>query len=68
MSGHASLQVLNIKDGTTLSAVQYHEGFLGQRIGPVSALHWHRNEPLLAAGGADSIVSVYNCSAGLGLG
>ena len=59
--------MLSARDGSTLSTVQYHEGFLGQRIGPVSALNWHRNEPLLAAGGADSIVSVYNCSAGLGL-
>ncbi|KNC80437.1 hypothetical protein SARC_07208, partial [Sphaeroforma arctica JP610] len=46
-------------DGRPLSTVQYHEGFLGQRIGPVNCLTFHPHETVLAAGGADSIVSVY---------
>jgi hypothetical protein len=46
---------------------QQRAGFLGQRIGPVTAMEWHRNYPLLGVGGADSIVSIYDCSAGLGL-
>ncbi len=33
--------------------------FLGQRIGPISALHFHPYSILLAAGATDSVVSFY---------
>lgn len=56
-----------MSDGRLLASAQHHEGFLGQRIGPVTAVAWHENQPLLAVGGADSIVSVYNCAGGLGV-
>lgn len=45
--------------GEQLSMVRYHSSFLGQRIGPVSSLHFHPYDILLAAGASDSIVSVY---------
>jgi len=28
-------------EGTTLNVIKYHEGFLGQRIGPISSLAFH---------------------------
>ena len=46
--------------GEQLSMVRYHSySFLGQRIGPVSALYFHSYSVLLAAGASDSMVSVY---------
>ena len=48
------------RDGEQLSVIRYHDGFLGQRIGPVSCLAFHPNQLLLAAGATDSIVAVYN--------
>jgi WD40 repeat protein len=32
-------------DGLELNQIRYHEGFLGQRIGPVSCLAFHPYEP-----------------------
>lgn len=45
--------------GELLSRVRFHNSFLGQRIGPVSALGFHPYEVLLAAGAVDSLVSIY---------
>ncbi|CAI5465827.1 unnamed protein product [Closterium sp. Yama58-4] len=52
------IRVFNMS-GDLLSVVRYHNSFLGQRIGPVSALHFHPYKRLLAAGATDSIVSIY---------
>ena len=46
-------------DGMTQQVIRYHEKISGQRIGPVSCLSFHPHTPLLAAGFADDIVSVY---------
>lgn len=45
--------------GEELSQVKYHEGFLGQRIGPISCLAFHPYLLFLAAGATDHIISVY---------
>jgi len=45
--------------GELLSTIRYHDGFLGQRIGPVSCLSFHPLKAVLAAGGTDSIISIY---------
>ena len=50
-------------DGTMLSHVRYHEGFLGQRIAPVTSLAFHPNRLLLSVGGSDQLVSVLMPSA-----
>jgi regulator-associated protein of mTOR len=42
--------------------IKYHDGFLGQRIGPVSCLAFHPVKMMLAMGATDSIVSVYQRS------
>lgn len=47
------------QDGTVLSTIRYHDGFLGQRLGPIASLNFHPNKPLLCAGSTDSIISVY---------
>lgn len=45
--------------GEEISLVRYHDGFLGQRIGPVSSLAFHSCHNLLGAGFQDSLVSIY---------
>ena len=55
-------QFIKIMDtgGNLISMIRYHEGFLGQRIGPVSCLQFHPHRPVLAAGATDSIVAIYS--------
>lgn len=52
------IKVLNF-DGDELSVIKYHEGFLAQRIGPVSSLTFHPYYILLGAGSTDNVVSIY---------
>jgi regulator-associated protein of mTOR len=52
--------------GETLSMIYYHDGFLGQRIGPVSSLAFHPYRMCLAAGSTDSIISIYSGDSGKG--
>lgn len=52
------IRVMNF-NGDEISLIRYHDGFLGQRIGPVSALCFHPYKLMLAAGATDSIVSIY---------
>lgn len=46
--------------GEEVCLIRYHDGFLGQRIGPITALDFHPYKLLLAAGATDSIVSLYS--------
>jgi regulator-associated protein of mTOR len=46
--------------GKEISTIRYHDGFLGQRIGPVSALAFHPRSAVMAAGATDSIISIYS--------
>ncbi|XP_055346858.1 regulatory-associated protein of mTOR-like [Paramacrobiotus metropolitanus] len=57
-SNGQSLNVYNFL-GSQLSSVKYYEGFMGQRIGPVSAVAFHPLRTTLAVGCTDSFVSVY---------
>jgi len=43
-----------------LHKIKFHEGFLGQRIGPVTHLDFHKQDKLLAVGGHDPYVSLYS--------
>ncbi|ELR12837.1 regulatory-associated protein of mTOR, putative [Acanthamoeba castellanii str. Neff] len=54
-------QKIHVQDfeGLELNQIRYHEGFLGQRIGPVSCLAFHPFRMYLAAGATDSILSIY---------
>jgi len=60
-SSQQKIKVINFS-GDELSLIRYHDGFLGQRIGRVSSLAFHPFRLLLAAGAADSIVSIYESS------
>ncbi|DBA03474.1 TPA: hypothetical protein N0F65_002882 [Lagenidium giganteum] len=47
-------------DGEQLALIRYHEGFLGERIGPVSCLAFHPHRLFLAAGATDSVIAIYS--------
>ncbi|EFA82813.1 WD40 repeat-containing protein [Heterostelium album PN500] len=53
------IRVLNFV-GEEISIIRYHEGFLGQRIGPVSSLAFHPYSVILGACAQDSIISIYS--------
>ena len=42
------------------SLIKYHEGFMGQRIAPVSCLNFHPFKLQFVAGASDNIISVYH--------
>lgn len=52
------IKVMNL-NGEEVSVIRHHEGFLGQRIGPVSCLAFHPYLVLLGAGSTDSVASIY---------
>lgn len=52
------IRVMNYK-GEEISLIRYHEGFLGQRISPVTCLSFHSCHNLLGAGFQDALVSIY---------
>lgn len=47
------------------SIIKYHDGFLGQRIGPVTSLNFHPYKMLLAASSSENVVSIYGTSDGV---
>ncbi|XP_035826281.1 regulatory-associated protein of mTOR [Aplysia californica] len=51
-------------NGSVLSTVKYHEGFLGQRIGNASSMAFHPYLIKLATGSADCFVSIYSTPTG----
>ncbi|XP_065066347.1 regulatory-associated protein of mTOR-like [Rhopilema esculentum] len=55
-------QIIKVFDmnGHNISTIRYHDGFMGQRIGPISCLAFHPYWPYLAAGSTDSFLSVYS--------
>ena len=54
------IKVLTLGGDQLGNIIKYHDGFLGQRIGPVSCLAFHPVKMVLAAGAMDSIVSIYS--------
>lgn len=52
------IRIFDMRNKTN-TTVHYHDGFLGQRIGPVSCLTFHPFKMCLAAGATDSIISIY---------
>ena len=46
-------------DGNVLSTLRYHDGFLGQRLGPTSTVNMHPYKMMFLAGSSDSLISVY---------
>lgn len=54
-------QMIKIFDhqGKELNRIKYHEGYVGQRIGPVSCLAFHPCLPYLAVGAEDSYIALF---------
>ncbi|XP_071815163.1 regulatory-associated protein of mTOR-like isoform X2 [Apostichopus japonicus] len=61
-SGYSSQQLISVYNtaGDALSHIKYYDGFIGQRIGPVSCLAFHPYRNYLAAGSRDSFLSIYS--------
>jgi regulator-associated protein of mTOR len=53
------VKVYDMNSMELLKHVRQHEGFLGQRIGPVSSVEFHPLFPLLAVGTEDQLISIY---------
>jgi len=58
MGQEQRIKVMNFS-GESSVFIRYHDGFLGQRIGPISSLCFHPFRVMLGAGATDSIVSIY---------
>ena len=52
------IKILDMK-GQTLNEIRYHEGFLGQRVGPISTLNFHPHKLILGAGALDAFISIH---------
>lgn len=55
----SQLSVHNLSNGKVINQIKYHEGILGQRLGSGNCLQLHPTLLELAAGGADSYLSLY---------
>jgi len=53
------ISVYSLYEGKVLNQIRYHEGLLGQRLGPVNCLRFHPSLIQLAAGSTDSHVSMF---------
>jgi regulator-associated protein of mTOR len=42
-----------------LCSFKHRKGFMGNRIGPIHALAFHKHKMLLAAGGHESLVTIF---------
>ncbi|KXJ28610.1 Regulatory-associated protein of mTOR [Exaiptasia diaphana] len=47
-------------DGNYRSVIRYHDGFMGQRIGPITCMAFHPHRVNLAAGSTDAFISIYS--------
>eukprot|EP01129_Flabellula_baltica_P008386 TRINITY_DN3324_c0_g1_i1.p2 TRINITY_DN3324_c0_g1~~TRINITY_DN3324_c0_g1_i1.p2 ORF type:complete len:1178 (-),score=237.26 TRINITY_DN3324_c0_g1_i1:3580-7074(-) len=57
-SQEQKIRILNF-DGEEQNIIRYHDGFLGQRVAPVSALRFHETKTVLAVGFTDSVLSIF---------
>ncbi|PRP73403.1 regulatory-associated protein of mTOR-like [Planoprotostelium fungivorum] len=60
-SSSQKIKIYNF-NGEEMNEIRYHDGFLGQRIGPVSCLQFHSLSTVLAGGSTDSLVSLYSAN------
>ncbi|KAF2073039.1 hypothetical protein CYY_005655 [Polysphondylium violaceum] len=58
-SPNQRIRIINFA-GEEVCTIRYHDGFLGQRIGPVSCVAFHPYSILLGASATDSIISIYS--------
>lgn len=55
-----SIKIFNLDTDDMLSSIRYHDGFMGQRIGPTKCLAFHPYKVWLAAGGTDGFIAIYS--------
>jgi len=53
------IQISTLSGNLLGDVIKYREGFMGQRIGPITSLSFHPYKTLLAAGTSDNVVSIY---------
>merc|ERR1712059_13017 len=53
------VSVFDLYEGKVPNQIRYHDGLLGQRIGPVNCLRFHPNLLQLASASTDSHISLY---------
>jgi hypothetical protein len=58
-SGGGGLSDIMYQAPNIHTQIRYHEGFLGQRIGKIQHLNFHKNRLVLAASAADCMVSIF---------
>lgn len=61
MASGSAAQFIKIMtlNGEQLGHIRYHDGFLGQRIGPVTSVAFHPMQMMLASVSTDNTVSIY---------
>lgn len=57
-SSNNEVKLMN-DEGKILREIRFHEGFLSQRIGPVTTLALHPKKHLLAVGCSNSVLSFF---------
>ena len=53
------LEIFDVASLATVETIKYHIGFLGQRIGGINALTFHRHRQLLAVACNDAFISIF---------
>jgi len=61
---HAQFIKILTLGGDQLGMIRHHEGFMGQRIGPVASLAFHPIRLVMAAACTDNLVSIYSIQDG----
>jgi len=59
-SPQQAIRIYNIDTEEMLNNIRYHDGFMGQRIGPTRCLAFHPYKVWLAAGGTDGLIAIYS--------
>lgn len=55
-----AIRVYNLETEEMLNHIRYHDGFMGQKIGPTKCLAFHPHKVWLAAGGTDGLIAIYS--------
>lgn len=61
-SSDQGLKFIDTNDGDVLHSIRYHDGFLGQRLGPICGIVVHPYLPVFLVSSLDSLISVYGNS------
>lgn len=59
-SPQQAIRVYNLETEEMLNHIRYHDGFMGQKIGPTKCLAFHPHKVWLAAGGTDGLIAIYS--------